>query len=199
MLHIFLSNRPDDIRPGTSGTAVPGYELRLQDESGAPAERGELGELWVKGGSSAVGYWNQREKSLGTFHGPWTRTGDKYRLDDDGYYVYCGRTDDMIRVSGIWVSPFEVESALLSHESVLEAAVVAQEDDRKLVKPRAFVVLHEGLEGSSALVQQLQSFVKQQLAPHKYPRWIDFVDALPRTTTGKIQRFKLRGGPESRS
>ena len=146
----------------------------------------------MSGGSSAVAYWNQREKSLDTFHGPWTRTGDKYVVDEEGRYHYCGRTDDMLKVGGQWVSPFEVESALLGHEAVLEAAVVGAEDERGLVKPKAFVVPREGVETDAALAAALQEFVKDRLAPFKYPRWIEFAGDLPKTATGKIQRFKLR-------
>ena len=192
MLHIFLSNREGDVHYGTSGKAVPGYRLKLIDETGEPAAPGEIGELWVSGDSSAVAYWNQREKSLDTFHGPWTRTGDKYVVDEEGCYRYCGRTDDMLKVSGQWVSPFEVESALLGHEAVLEAAVVGAEDERGLVKPKAFVVPREGVETDEALAAALQEFVKDRLAPFKYPRWIEFASDLPKTATGKIQRFKLR-------
>ena len=192
MLHIFLSNRPGEVRYGTTGKAVPGYELRVLGEAGDPVPTGEIGELWVKGDSAAVAYWNQRDRSLGTFHGPWTRTGDKYLVDDEGYYHYCGRTDDMLKVSGQWVSPFEVESALVAHDAVLEAAVVGQEDDQRLVKPKAYVVLKEGMSGSEELAAQLKEFVKGRLAPFKYPRWIEFTDGLPKTATGKIQRFKLR-------
>ena len=192
MLHIFLSNRRGDVRYGTSGTAVPGYRLKLVAESGEPAAPGEIGELWVRGDSSAVAYWNQREKSLATFHGPWTRTGDKYVVDAEGYYHYCGRTDDMLKVGGQWVSPFEVESALLGHDKVLETAVVAAEDEHGLVKPKAFVVPREGVEPDATLAAALQEFVKDRLAPFKYPRWIEFAADLPKTATGKIQRFKLR-------
>ena len=192
MLHIFLSNREGDVRYGTSGRAVPGYDLEVVAETGEPAAPGEIGELWVSGDSSAVAYWNQREKSLATFHGPWTRTGDKYVVDEEGYYHYCGRTDDMLKVGGQWVSPFEVESALLGHESVLEAAVVAAEDERGLVKPKAFIVPRAGVEADAVLAAALQEFVKDRLAPFKYPRWIEFAGDLPKTATGKIQRFKLR-------
>ena len=192
MLHIFLSNRPGDVRYGTSGKAVPGYRLKVVTEAGEPAAPGEIGELWVSGGSSAVAYWNQRGKSLATFHGPWTRTGDKYVVDEEGYHHYRGRTDDMLKVGGQWVSPFEVESALLGHEAVLEAAVVAAEDERGLVKPKAVVVPREGVEADAALAAALQEFVKDRLAPFKYPRWIEFAGELPKTATGKIQRFKLR-------
>lgn len=192
MLHIFLSNAPGDVRYGTSGKAVPGYELRIVDEDGNAAPDGGIGELLVRGASSASHYFNRRERSLDTFEGRWTRTGDKYTRREDGYYVYRGRSDDMLKVGGQWVSPFEVESALLAHESVLEAAVVGREDGDGLVKPRAFVVLRDGVEPDDALAGRLKGFVKDRLAPFKYPRWIDFVGDLPRTATGKIQRFRLR-------
>lgn len=192
MLHIFLSNRPDDVRFGTTGKAVPGYDLRLVDEHGQDVKDGEIGELLVAGYSSATGYWNNRAKSLATFQGIWTRTGDKYIRDVDGYYTYAGRSDDMLKVSGIWVSPFEVESALLAHDAVLEAAVVAHEDADRLIKPKAYVVTKQGISGDGVLIESLQVFVKGRLAPYKYPRWIEFVDELPKTATGKIQRFKLR-------
>lgn len=192
MLHIFVSNRPGDIRHGTTGKAVPGYDLRIVDDQGRDVNDGEIGELLVAGPSAAIAYWNNRPKSLATFHGPWTRTGDKYVRDADGYYAYAGRSDDMLKVSGIWVSPFEVESALLAHEKVLEAAVVAHEDTDRLIKPKAYVVPHQGIIGDDALAADLKQFVKDRLAPHKYPRWIEFVAELPKTATGKIQRFKLR-------
>ena len=192
MLHIFLSNRPGELRFGTTGKPVPGYRLRLADENDQPVASGEVGELLVNGPSAALCYWNQRDKSLNTFHGPWTRTGDKYSVDDDGYYRYCGRTDDMLKVSGQWVSPFDVEFALIEHDQVLEAAVVGEEDEHRLVKPKAFVVLADPAAASEQLAAELQAFVKQRLAPFKYPRWIEFVTELPKTATGKIQRFKLR-------
>jgi 4-hydroxybenzoate-CoA ligase/benzoate-CoA ligase len=193
MLHIFLSVRPGDLRYGTTGKAVAGYELSIVDERDREVRPGELGELKVSGPSSAAAYWNNREKSLATFRGRWTFTGDKYRQDEDGYFVYCGRSDDMIKAGGIWVSPAEVESALMSHERVLEAAVVGAEDGEGLVKPKAFVVLKQGVSTATpALAAELQAFVKTRLAAYKYPRWIEFVDALPKTATGKIQRFKLR-------
>ncbi len=192
LLHIFLSNRPGDVRYGTSGRPVPGYELELRGDDGEPVADGEEGALWVKGPSAAAGYWNQRERSLATFHGPWTRTGDRYARDGDGYYTYSGRGDDMLKVGGIWVSPFEVESALSSHPAVLEAAVVGHPDAEGLVKPRAFVVLKEPGRGGDALAAELKAFVKERLAPYKYPRWIEFVTELPKTATGKIQRFRLR-------
>ncbi len=192
MLHIFLSNRPDANRYGTSGTPVPGYQIRLLDEEGKVAAKGELGELHVNGPTSAACYWNNREKSRNTFIGPWTKSGDKYIESDDGYFTYGGRADDMLKVSGIWVSPFEVESALASHAAVLEAAVVGQADDNGLIKPKAFVVLRSDISQSTELAAALQQHVKGQLAPYKYPRWIEFVAELPKTATGKIQRFKLR-------
>jgi benzoate-CoA ligase len=189
MLHIFLSNRPGALRHGTTGKAVPGYDLRLVDEEGKVVPQGELGELQIKGPTAASGYWNNRAKSRSTFVGEWTRSGDKYSQDRDGYYVYGGRTDDMLKVSGIWVSPAEVEAALVSHPAVLEAAVVGQEDEQKLVKPKAFVVLKPGARASDG---ELKTYVKEKLAPYKYPRWIEFRAELPKTATGKIQRFKLR-------
>ncbi|HHI81621.1 MAG TPA: benzoate-CoA ligase family protein [Rhizobiales bacterium] len=191
MLHIFLSNRPGDVRYGTSGKPFDGYDLRLVDDKGADVPTGEIGELLVNGSSSASGYWNQREKTRKTFEGEWTHTGDKYTLDEEGYYHYCGRTDDMFKVSGIWVSPFDVEQALISHPAVLEAAVVAHEDDDALIKPKAFVILVEGAS-SDGLYEELKEHVKSSIGKWKYPRWIEFVDDLPKTATGKIQRFKLR-------
>jgi benzoate-CoA ligase len=192
MLHIFLSNRPGEVRYGTSGTAVPGYELRLVDEHGAPVEPGEPGELQVAGPTAAAFYWNNRAKSRDTFRGVWTRSGDKYTQDADGYFVYAGRNDDMLKVGGIYVSPIEVESALVTHDAVLEAAVVGRADDDELIKPHAFIVLKPGREASPALSEELRLHVKARLAPYKYPRWIEFVEELPKTATGKIQRFKLR-------
>ncbi len=189
MLHIFLSNRPGDIAYGTTGRAVPGYELQLRGDDGEPVGDDEEGSLWVRGPSAAVGYWNDRARSLATFHGAWTRTGDRYTRDTDGHWTYSGRADDMLKVGGIWVSPFEVESALSSHAAVLEAAVVGHEDADGLIKPKAFVVLSPG---ASATADELKAHVKSQLAPFKYPRWIEFVTELPKTATGKIQRFKLR-------
>jgi benzoate-CoA ligase len=192
MLHIFLSNRPEDLRYGSTGKPVPGYRVRLVDEQGHEVARGEQGELQVEGPTAAALYWNNREKTRATFQGPWTRCGDKYVQDADGYYVYAGRSDDMLKVSGIYVSPIEVESALISHEAVLEAAVVGREDGDRLVKPAAYVVLKTGRVADAQLAEALRLHVKALLAPYKYPRWIEFVDGLPKTATGKIQRFKLR-------
>ena len=193
MLHVFLSNRPGDIRYGTSGREFDGYELRLVDEDGNEVGTDEIGELLVRGDSAADGYWNQRAKSRATFLGEWTRTGDKYTRDKDGYYHYCGRTDDMFKVGGRWLSPFEVEQALVAHPAVLEAAVVAYEDEDELIKPKAFVVLSASVEISEdELFITLKEHVKAAIGPWKYPRLIEFVSELPKTATGKIQRYKLR-------
>ena len=192
MLHIFLSNRPGDIVYGTSGRPVPGYDLKLVGDDGEPVVDGEEGSLWVRGPSASTGYWNQRDKSLATFHGPWTRTGDRYVRDARGYYTYSGRSDDMLKVGGIWVSPFEVESALGAHDAVLEAAVVGHADEGGLVKPKAFVVLKDPKAPRDGLEAELKAWVKDRLAPFKYPRWIEVVAELPKTATGKIQRFRLR-------
>ena len=194
MGHLFLTNLPDAVEYGTSGVPVDGYDLRLVDDAGQDVADDEIGELWVRGESSAAGYWNQREKSRRTFVGEWTRTGDKYVRRSDGVYTFCGRTDDMFKVSGIWVSPFEVEDALVSHPKVLEAAVVPVEDDNGLIKPKAFVVLKNQKENDigRALYEELKVHVKRAIGPWKYPRWIEFVDSLPKTATGKVQRFLLR-------
>jgi benzoate-CoA ligase len=192
MLHIFLSNRPGKVRYGTTGMGIPGYDLRLLDDQGMPVKPGEVGELQVNGPTAAMCYWNNREKTRSTFQGAWTRCGDKYSVDADGYYTYAGRSDDMLKVSGIYVSPIEVESALITHPAVLEAAVIGKPDEEQLVKPVAFVVLKQGQKPTDELAQALQHHVKSRLAPYKYPRWIEFIDELPKTATGKIQRFKLR-------
>ena len=192
MLHIFLANAPGNIVYGTSGVAVPGYEVRLVDETGKDiTAEGEVGELLVNGPSAAADYWNQRDKSRATFEGTWTRTGDKYERTGDGRFIYCGRTDDMFKVSGIWVSPFEVEQALISHPSVLEAAVIPQRDNEGLEKPLAVIVL-KGEQAVDGLAETLKAHVKERIGAWKYPRWIEIVPELPKTATGKIQRFKLR-------
>jgi 4-hydroxybenzoate-CoA ligase len=192
MLNTFLSNRPGDIRYGSTGRPVPGYDARIVDEHGREVADGEIGELIVRGPSAGEGYWNQREKGRRTFVGEWTHTGDKYRRDAEGYYYYCGRTDDMFKVSGMWVSPFDVEAALVSHEAVLEAAVIGKEDADGLVKPKAFIVLRNGYKADDGLLERLKHHVKDKAGPWKFPRWIEARDALPRTATGKIQRFRLR-------
>jgi benzoate-CoA ligase len=192
MLHIFISNRPDRIRHGTLGRPIPGFEAKILDESGHPVAAGEIGDLLVRGPTSAKFYWNQHARSRSTFEGHWTRTGDRFRVDENGDYVYAGRADDMLKVGGIYVSPIEVESALAGHPAVHEAAVVGRRDSDGLVKPAAFVVLAGGRAAGSDLAEELKAHVKSRLAPYKYPRWIEFVAELPKTATGKIQRFRLR-------
>jgi benzoate-CoA ligase len=192
MFHIFLTNRPGDVVYGTTGRPVGGYEVRLLGEDEHPVADGEVGELYVKGPTSALGYWCRRDQTLATFLGDWVRTGDKFVRDARGRYVYCGRSNDMLKVSGIYVSPIEVENALLQHTAVLEAAVVAWLDAEGLVKPKAFVVLVDAYARADGLEAELKAHVKQILAPYKYPRWIEFVVALPKTATGKIERYKLR-------
>ncbi|HYV67413.1 MAG TPA: AMP-binding protein, partial [Myxococcales bacterium] len=191
-LHIFISNRAGEARPGSSGRPVPGYRIRLVDDSGAEVPTGEVGNLLVSGGSVFAGYWRRQETTRRVLQGEWYPTGDKYRQDADGYYWYMGRADDLLRVSGHWVSPAEVEAALISHPSVLEAAVVGKEDKDGLIKPKAFIVLREGVSASESRADELKTHVKSTIAPYQYPRWIEFVPALPKTATGKIQRFKLR-------
>ncbi len=199
MLHIYISNRPGDVKYGTTGKPVPGYELRLVDDDGKiVTARGEMGELQVRGPTGAVMYWNNREQSRATFLGEWTRSGDKYIEDDAGYFVYCGRRDDMLKVSGIYVSPFEVEGVLQSHPDVLEAAVVGWPDDDQLIKPKAFVVLKAPDKAGDAFARALQDECRQKLAVYKYPRWIEFRSELPKTATGKIQRFKLRAEADAK-
>ena len=189
MLHIFLSNRPGDVHYGTSGTVVRGYRLRLTNEDGADAAPGEIGDLFVSGPSAALMYWAQRDKSRATFQGEWTKTGDKYSVDAHGCYVYAGRSDDMLKVSGVYVSPFEVEATLMQHAAVLECAVIGVEDADGLTKTKAYVVRKPGQQVGE---DELKAFVKEQLAAYKYPRLIEFIDELPKTATGKIQRFRLR-------
>ena len=192
MLHIFISNRPDRIRYGTLGLPVPGFEAKIVDEEENLVAAGETGHLLVRGSTSAKFYWNQHARSRATFVGTWTRTGDRFRVDENGDYVYAGRADDMLKVGGIYVSPIEVESALIAHPAVHEAAVVGKQDSDQLIKPIAYVVLAKGFLASEVLADELKVLVKSRLAPYKYPRWIEFVADLPKTATGKIQRFKLR-------
>jgi benzoate-CoA ligase len=193
MLHIFISNQPGDVRYGTSGKPVPGYRAELRDEQGRVIDKAnEIGDLYVEGPSAALMYWGDRGKSRDTFQGTWTRTGDKYVRDQDGYYVYTGRSDDMLKVSGQYVSPFEVEGALVQHPSVLETAVIAVLDKDGLTRPKAFVVLKDPSLASEALADELKRFVKGRLAPYKYPRLVEFIGELPKTATGKIQRVRLR-------
>ncbi|MDB5798205.1 MAG: uncharacterized protein JWP36_2107 [Paucimonas sp.] len=192
MLHIFLSNHAGDVRYGATGKPVAGYELELRNEDGSPVLTGEVGDLYIKGPSAALLYWNNRDKSRTTFLGEWVKSGDKYVLDGEGYYTYAGRSDDMLKVSGQYVSPIEVEAALIAHPGVLESAVIGRLDETGLTKTVAYVVLRAGQQGDEAMRENLKGFVKTRLAPHKYPREIHFVDELPKTATGKIQRFKLR-------
>lgn len=199
LCHTFIGNRRGRVRPGSSGTVVPGYEARIVDDADRDVPMGEVGNLLIKGGSACAGYWNQHERSNQTFLGEWTRTGDKYRRDADGFYWYAGRSDDMIKAGGQWVSPAEVESALAEHPVVVEAGVVGAADRDELVKPLAFVVLAAGHAPTPALEEELKAFVKERLAPFKYPRWIVFVPELPKTATGKIQRFRLREVAAARS
>jgi len=192
LLHIYISNRFGDIKPGSSGKPVEGYEAKIVDESGKNVPTGQLGTLVVKGESRAARYWNMEERTRTAMIGKWFDTGDKYYQDEAGYFYYAGRDDDMLKVGGIWVSPAEVESCLMSHLSVLEAAIVGKKDKQDMIKPMAFIVLNEGISGSDALAQEIKEFCKSKIAHYKYPRWIRFVDDLPKTATGKIQRFKLR-------
>lgn len=192
MLHIFLSNQPGSVRYGTTGKPVPGYEVELRDDHGEAVPTGTIGDLYIKGPSTALMYWNNRAKTRSTFLGPWLKSGDKYECDADGYYTYAGRSDDMIKVSGQYVSPVEVENILIQHECVLEAAVIGVPDADGLVKTTAYVVLKSGNEPSEKIQAELKNFVKSQLAPFKYPRTIHFIEDLPKTATGKIQRFRLR-------
>jgi benzoate-CoA ligase len=189
MLHVFLSNRPGDVRYGTTGKPVPGYQIELRGEDGQQVPDGEIGDLYIQGPSAALMYWNNRDKSRDTFQGGWTKAGDKYTRDADGYCTYAGRNDDMLKVSGIYVSPFEVEATLVQHPAVLEAAVIGKQDADGLTKTKAFVVLKAGAAATEA---EVQAFVKEKLAPYKYPRFIEFLPELPKTATGKIQRFRLR-------
>jgi benzoate-CoA ligase len=192
ILHIFLSNRPGAVRPGSSGTLVPGYEAKLVDDAGRPVPPGEIGNLMIKGDSTCAYYWNKHDTTREKIKGEWIHTGDKYHIDTDGYYWYDGRDDDMLKVGGRWVSPSEVESAVVEHPVVLECAVVGAEDEEELIKPKAYVVLKDGSSGSDEITRSIKEFVKERIAPYKCPRWIEFVDELPKTATGKIQRFKLR-------
>jgi benzoate-CoA ligase len=191
-LHMFISNHPGAVRAGSSGQLIEGYEARILDNERRPVPHGEIGNLWIKGDSVCSVYWNQHEKTHETIEGRWLRTGDKYWQDADGYFYYAGRSDDMLKVGGQWVSPVEVENALLTHPDVQECGVVGHEDRDQLVKPLAFVVLRAGVEGTPERSTELEQFVRTQLADFKRPRWVRFVPALPKTATGKIQRFKLR-------
>ncbi|MCH7979443.1 MAG: AMP-binding protein, partial [Acidobacteria bacterium] len=190
MLHIFISNRPGDARPGSTGKLVPGYEAKIVDDDGTEAAQGEIGNLWVKGDSAAAFYWRKQELTKRTMLGEWLVTGDKYTVDENGYFCYCGRADDMLKVAGQWVSPAEVENALLGFPGVLEAAVIGLEDNDGLIKPKAFLVMNPQAEAGTE--ESLRKFLREKLRGYKCPRWFEFVQELPKTPTGKIQRFKLR-------
>ena len=192
MLHIFISNRPGEVAYGTTGKPVPGYDVELRGEDGKPVADGEIGDLYVRGPSAALMYWANRAKSVETFQGAWTRTGDKYLRDAHGNYVYAGRSDDMLKVSGQYVSPFEVEATLVRHPAVLESAVIGTPDADGLTRCKAFVVLKAGQSPSPALEEELKAFVRAEIAHFKVPRAIAFIAELPKTATGKIQRFRLR-------
>jgi len=192
VFHIFISNRPGDIRPGSSGKPVDGFEVKIVDEAGNPVKPGEVGNLLVKSETLSLSYLHQYERSKRTFQGEWLFTGDKYYVDEAGYYYHAGRSDDMLKVGGIWVSPMEVESALISHPAVVECAVVGVPDQSDLIKPKAYVILNKNYTASDALSSELIEYTKEKLAAYKRPRWVEFVDELPKTATGKIQRFKLR-------
>jgi benzoate-CoA ligase len=191
-LHMGISNRPGEVRPGSSGKVIPGYEARLVDDRGEVVPGGEIGALLIKGDSTCAGYWKQPEKTAQTFQGDWFRTGDKYHQDADGYFWYAGRADDMFKVNGRWLSPVEVESALIAHPAVREAAVIAREDENGLTKPAACVVVNPEVRADDALAKDLQDWVAQRIGAYKRPRWVSFMSELPKTATGKLQRFKLR-------
>jgi benzoate-CoA ligase len=192
VLHMFIANRPGAVRPGSSGQIIPGYEAKIVNENDEEVGAGEIGNLMVKADSTCSHYWNQHEKSKDTIIGHWIRTGDKYSKDEDGYFWYAGRSDDMIKCSGVWVSPVEIESVLIEHAAVQEVAVVGREDQDQLLKPVACVVLKNGLAGTSDLARELQEFVVSRLPVYKRPRWVEFFEELPKTATGKLQRYKLR-------
>ena len=191
-LQMFIANRPGAVRPGSSGQVIPGYEARIVDEEGRDLPDGEVGHLLIRGDSICAFYWNQHEKTKATIEGSWLRTGDKYRRDEQGYFWYVGRSDDMLKVGGIWVSPVEIESTLLEHPAVLEAAVVGREDQDRLLKPAAYVALRPGFVAGEALAAEIKEFVACRIAEYKRPRWVGFLPELPKTATGKIQRVKLR-------
>lgn len=191
-LHIFIGNRLDEYKPGTSGKPVPGYQVKVVDDKRQPVKKGESGALWIKAESAAKYYWNKPEKTAETMVDGWMNTGDTYREDEDGFLIYEGRNDDMMKVGGIWCSPVEIESCLITHPAVLEAAVIGQADAEQLIKPKAIVVLKQAGSGNDALTEELRTLCRKSLAPYKYPRWIEYVDELPKTATGKILRYKLR-------
>lgn len=199
LVHIFISNYPGEINPGSTGRLVPGHEAKIVDENMQEVPQGEVGTLLVNSGSAAAYYWNKREKTRQTMLGPWLNTGDKFFMDENGLFFYAGRTDDMLKVGGIWLSPIEVEACIIAHPAVLECAVVAETDDENLVKPKAYVVLNSSSQPSDELADEIKLYVKNTLAPYKYPRWVEFIDELPKTATGKIKRFMLRSSGDDQS
>jgi benzoate-CoA ligase len=192
VLHIFISNRRGGVRPGSSGVLVPGYDAKIVDENGVPVAPGQVGSLMVKGDSTCAFYWNRHDLTKRTIEGPWIRTGDHYRQDEDGFFWLAGRSDDMLKVGGIWVSPAELEHTLVEHPAVQACGVTGRPDHDNLIKPIAFVVCRQGVTPTAELAAELQQFARSRLAEYKRPRWVEFVDALPTTATGKVQRFKLR-------
>ena len=192
MFHIYITNSPGDVKPGSLGKIVPGYEATIVDAEGREVPTGEMGTLRIKGDSAALCYWNAHDKSKATFAGDWCTTGDQFRVDEEGYYWYCGRTDEMLKVGGIFVSPTEIENCLVEHDAVVECAVIGAPDEQKLVKPKAFIVLNAGFEASAGLERELKEYVKRRLAVYKYPRWIVFRDELPKNDRGKIDRKSLK-------
>jgi acyl-coenzyme A synthetase/AMP-(fatty) acid ligase len=193
-LHMIISNAPSAARPGSSGKIIPGFEARIVDDDNRSVVQGEIGNLLVKADSTCAYYWNQHQKTKDTIEGHWIRTGDKYYQDEDGYFWYAGRADEMLKVSGVWVSPIEIERALIEHPAVQEAAVVFRRDEDELPKPVACVVTRDGTVGTPELARELQEFVLSRLPAFKRPHWVEFLSELPKTATGKIQRFKLRAG-----
>jgi benzoate-CoA ligase len=192
MFHIYISNRPGDVKPGSLGRIVEGYQAKIVDADANEVSTGEMGTLKIKGDSAALCYWNAHEKSKETFAGDWCTSGDQFHVDADGYYWYHGRTDDMLKVGGIFVAPAEIENCLLQHDAVVECAVIGQEDADGLIKPKAFIVAREGLATSENLVNEIKEFVKERLALYKYPRWIEFLDSLPKNDRGKVDRKLLK-------
>jgi benzoate-CoA ligase len=192
MFHIYITNYPGDVKPGSLGKIVPGYDAAIVDAEGREVQTGEMGTLRIKGDSAALCYWSAHEKSKATFAGDWCTTGDQFRVDQEGYYWYCGRTDEMLKVGGIFVSPTEIENCLVEHEAVLECAVIGASDEQKLIKPKAFVVLNAGFEAGAELDRELKEYVKRRLAVYKYPRWIEFRNELPKNDRGKIDRRSLK-------
>jgi 4-hydroxybenzoate-CoA ligase len=195
MFHIYITNRPNDVTPGSLGRIVEGYEALIVDAEGQQVPTGEMGTLRIKGDSAALCYWNAHEKSKETFAGDWCTTGDQFHVDEQGYYYYHGRTDDMLKVGGVYVAPSEIENCLLQHEAVLECAVIGHDSGQSLIKPKAFIVLRESFAASDELGEQIKAFVKSNLALYKYPRWVEFVPSLPKNDRGKIDRKQLKSSP----